>query len=145
MGPDGAGEERPCTQGRMPDPPVVQIPCLVKGVGPGWHPVLHRLHGQLAARWPGYRAIGVKEKFGGLRVQVDVGERAAREAAAPLVRAAEAQAGALCEFCAGPGRVRTRNDTPAGWIKTVCDDCHRAWSAREIMIVSGAVRYSGRG
>ncbi|WP_406485902.1 hypothetical protein [Streptomyces phaeochromogenes] len=90
-------------------------------------------------------ATGVKEKFGGLRVQVDVGERAAREAAAPLVRAAEAQVGALCEFRVGPGRTRMRNDTPAGWIKTVCDDCHRAWSAREIMIVSGAVRYSGRG
>ncbi|MFC8667485.1 hypothetical protein [Streptomyces sp. NPDC057199] len=35
--------------------------------------------------------------------------------------------------------------TPTGWIKTVCDDCRRAWSAREIMIVSGTVRYSGRG
>ncbi|MGI3202492.1 hypothetical protein ACRJ4W_37270 [Streptomyces sp. GLT-R25] len=57
---------------------------------------------------------------------------------------AEAQVGALCEFRAGPRRTRMRNDTPAGWIKTVCD-CHRAWSAREIMIVSGAVRYSGRG
>lgn len=44
MGPDGAGEEKTVRgQGRMPDPPVVQIPCLVKGVGPGWHAVLHRL------------------------------------------------------------------------------------------------------
>lgn len=107
--------------------------------------MLYRLHEQLADRWPHYRAMGVKEKFGGLRVQVDVGERTARAAAALLVRAAEADAAVLCEFCASPGRARSRTDTPGGWIKTVCDDCHRAWSAREIMIVSGVVRYSGRG
>ncbi|MFD4613575.1 hypothetical protein ACFWOT_37055 [Streptomyces sp. NPDC058440] len=129
----------------MPGPPAVQIPCLVRSVGPGWHAVLYRLHGQLVALCPGYRALGVKEKFGGLRVQVDLGERAAREAAAPFLRAAEADAAVLCEFCARPGRARRRNDVPTGWIKTVCDDCHRAWSAREIMLVNGAVRSHERG
>lgn len=128
----------------MLDRHTVQIPRLLRGVGPGWHAVLYRLHDQLVALCPGYRALGVKEKFGSLRVQVDLGERAVREAAAPLLRAAEADAAVLCEFCAGPGRARPRNDVPAGWIKTVCDICHRAWSAREIMIVSGAVRLRAR-
>ncbi|MEU0950011.1 hypothetical protein ABZ379_46275 [Streptomyces canus] len=127
------------------DVPVVQIPHLVKAVGPGWHAVLNRLHEQLAARRPTYRATGVKEKFGGLRIPVDAGERAAREAAAPLVRAAEAWAGVLCGFYAGPGRVRSRDDAPTGGLKTVCGGCHRAWTAREIMIVSGVVRSYGRG
>ena len=76
-------------QEAMLGPPAVQIPRLVRSVGPCWHAVLYRLHGQLVALCPGYPALGVKEKFGGLRVQVNLGERAAREAAEPLLRAAE--------------------------------------------------------
>lgn len=99
------GAEKAVHEGPALDPPVkvIQIPRLAKAVGPGWHAVLHRLHEQLVTRWPDCRAVGVKEKFGGLRVQIDAGERAAREAASRFVRAAEAEAAVLCEFCAGSG------------------------------------------
>lgn len=48
---------------------TVQIPRLLRAVGPGWHAVLYRLHDQLVALCPGYRALGVKEKFGGRGVR----------------------------------------------------------------------------
>jgi hypothetical protein len=132
-------------QEETPDAPLLQIPRRIRAVGPGWHPVLLRLHEQLGAVCPDYRVVDVKEKFGGLRVYIETAEGSPRGPLTSLIRAAEADASVLCEFCGAPGRARSRGDAPAGWIKTVCDRCHRAWSARELMIVSGVVRPSGRG
>ncbi|MFE7029126.1 hypothetical protein ACFU9Y_02370 [Streptomyces sp. NPDC057621] len=122
-----------------PDAQPVQIPARSHAVGPGWRPLLERLHEQLLGVFPDYRLLDLKEKFGGLRVYVD---RPASSGGAlrPLIASAEAQAERTCEFCGTPGRIRTRDDQPGGWRKAVCDACHSAWSARRIMIVCGVVR-----
>lgn len=117
----------------------VQIPDRAHAVGPGWQELLARLHQQLCALAPGYVLTGLKEKLGGLRVQV-VAEAADRSALHAVVAEVEAESVRTCEFCGAPGGVRTRNDEPGGWRKTVCTACHRRWSAHRIMIVQGVVR-----
>lgn len=117
----------------------VQIPDRAHAVGPGWRELLARLHQQLCTLAPGYVLTGLKEKLGGLRVQVEA-EGADRSALRAVVAAAEAESVRTCEFCGAPGGVRTRNDEPGGWRKTVCTACHSGWSAHQLMIVQGVVR-----
>ena len=115
-----------------------QIPDHLDFVGPGWHPLLLNLHEQLLAVSPGYSVQQVKEKYGGLRVQLYTGllrhmnagntdwpdaDHAARmkaedDAATALVRSAERESTRICEVCGNPGE--PRGDT---WIKTLCDGC----------------------
>ncbi|MGW2517661.1 hypothetical protein ACWC09_11700 [Streptomyces sp. NPDC001617] len=117
----------------------VQIPARAHAVGPGWQELLIRLQPQLCTLDPGYVLTGLKEKLGGLRVQVEA-EGADRSSLRDAVAAAEAESVRTCEFCGAPGGVRTRNDVPGGWRMTVCDTCHGAWSAHDLMIIHGAVR-----
>lgn len=117
----------------------VQIPDRAHAVGPGWQELLTSLHQQLCTLAPGYVLTGLKEKLGGLRVQVEA-EGADRSVLRGVVAAAEAESVRTCEFCGAPGGVRTRNDEPGGWRKTVCDTCRGAWSAHYLTIIHGAVR-----
>ena len=124
----------------LPDDGIVaeQIPDHLDFVGPGWHPLLLGLHEQLLAVCPGYSVQQVKEKYGGLRVQLYTGllrhlnsgntdwpdpDHAARmrvedDAATALVRSAERESTRNCEACGNPGE--PRGDA---WIKTLCDNC----------------------
>lgn len=120
----------------------VQIPAYAHAVGPGWRQLLDGLHEHLHAIAPDYRLVDLKEKLGGLRLQVE-NPAGAIDTLRPLIASAQAEATRTCEFCGAPGRVRTRNDNPMGWRKTVCDTCHTAWSAHRLMIVHGAVRTRG--
>lgn len=56
----------------------------------------------------------IKEKFGGLRVYVDVGDEYIRGAATM----AEMMSWQICEDCGETGKVRA-----GGWIRTLCDVC----------------------
>ncbi|EDY55721.1 MULTISPECIES: hypothetical protein [Streptomyces] len=116
-----------------------QIPERLRAVGPGWHPLLERLHAQLNVAVPGYRVTDVSEKLGGLRIHVTAGAQSVPDAAMALVAASVTEAAATCEFCGAVGQ-RARKDLPGGWIKTVCEPCHADWSVHKILIVSGAVR-----
>lgn len=118
-----------------------KIPARLRAVGPGWHPLLERLHAHLNADVPGYRVTDVTEKLGGLRIHVTTSEQAVPEEVRALVSASVAEAATTCEFCGAVGRPRARNDAPGGWIKTVCDTCHADWSAHKILIVNGEVLY----
>ncbi|MCQ4081964.1 hypothetical protein NGB36_15440 [Streptomyces sp. RB6PN25] len=109
----------------------LQIPDCLHSVGPGWQPLLMRLHKQLKALASDYRVEDVKEKFGGLRVRVADRFDADGEfdgdwadASSPLIRAAEAMSQTICEFCGAQGQPRSRGDRDGGWIKTVCERCH---------------------
>ncbi|MFF9178982.1 hypothetical protein [Streptomyces sp. NPDC014793] len=126
-------------EGNRPAANGLQIPARLRAVGPGWHPLLNRLHAQLSMAVPGYRLTDVKEKLGGLRVHVATGEQVVPEEVRALVAAAAAEAAATCEFCGAVGRPRSRSDVPGGWIKTACDSCHTDWSAHKLLIVHGAV------
>ncbi|ATW46708.1 hypothetical protein [Streptomyces peucetius] len=126
-----------------PGPQPVQIPERTHSVGPGWRQLLDRLHEQVHAIAPSYRLVDLKEKLGGLRLHVE-DPAGGSGTLRPLIASAEAESMCVCEFCGAPGRVRTRNDDPHGWRKTVCDTCHPAWSAHRLMIVLGEVRVRNR-
>lgn len=117
--------------------PGRQLTDLLHAVGPGWHSLLLQLHEQLVARAPDYRVADLKEKLGGVRIHLATAMHPEMRA---LLAAAEAQSTATCEFCGAPGRGRRRRDAAHGWIKTVCDSCHTAWSRHSILIVRGVVR-----
>ncbi|MFD5013784.1 hypothetical protein [Streptomyces chartreusis] len=107
--------------------PAPQLPERLHAVGPGWHPLLLRLHTQLSALQEDYQVDDVNERLGGLRVRITVPQPQCAEAE-DLIHAAEERSGTTCEFCGATGRRRRRHDALYGWIKTVCDPCHVEWS-----------------
>ncbi|MFI6567066.1 hypothetical protein [Streptomyces sp. NPDC050534] len=117
-----------------------QLPDRLHAVGPGWHPLLLRLHTQLLAWDADYRVEDLKEKFGALRVHIATASGPPGPEIRGLILSAEEQSAAVCEFCGATGRRRRRGDAPYGWIKSVCESCHAAWSRHAIMIARGAVR-----
>ncbi|MGW2937498.1 hypothetical protein ACWDA7_38070 [Streptomyces sp. NPDC001156] len=120
-------------------PPARQLPDQLSAVGPGWHPLLLRLHEQLLALDPGYQVDDLREKLGAARIRITGTTVPARAETRALVTAAEEQSATVCEFCGASGHRRTRSDAPAGWIKAVCDSCHGAWSHHAITIINGSV------
>jgi len=121
-----------------------QLPDRLRAVGPGWHPLLLRLHAQLLAWDADYRVENLKEKLGAVRVHIATNSGPPDAEMRGLVLPAEEQSATVCEFCGATGRRRRRGDAPYGWIKTVCDPCHTAWSRHSIMIVNGAVHHRRR-
>jgi hypothetical protein len=96
-------------------------------VGPGWRPILERLHERLAELDPGYRAGQVKEKFGGLRVYLN---GPMPPGAQEAIDAAGAESLIVCETCGKPGR-RRGDAGPSTWIKTLCDQHARLAGYRD--------------
>ncbi|MFF3401132.1 hypothetical protein ACFYW6_21760 [Streptomyces sp. NPDC002659] len=114
-----------------------QIPDRLPVVGPGWRPLLTRLHEQLLALAPDYRLEELTPKLGGLRIYVadrfeDDGEFDGTwaDTAGRLAEAAELEAEKTCEFCGTPGRTRFHGDQRGTWIKTLCDSCHSTTRSR---------------
>lgn len=91
-------------------------------VGPGWKPLLERLHGDVSAFVPDYQVEQVKEKFGALRIYLrypdDVNFPA--ENVHELLRAAEEESQRVCENCGQPGETQG-----PGWLKTLCPACRQ--------------------
>ncbi|MGW5063848.1 hypothetical protein ACWEQ2_42415 [Streptomyces sp. NPDC004096] len=120
-------------------PPARQLPGQLRAVGPGWHSLILRLHEQLLFVDPDYQVDDLKEKLGAARIRITSTSVPARPEMRALVASAEEQSATVCEFCGASGRRRTRSNDTRGWIKSVCDDCHRAWSNHTIMIINGFV------
>ncbi|MEU6320751.1 hypothetical protein [Streptomyces sp. NPDC047009] len=51
-------------------PPVRQLADQLHLIGPGWHPLLLRLHEQLLVLDPGYQVDELKEKLGAARIRI---------------------------------------------------------------------------
>ncbi|MFE6554239.1 hypothetical protein ACFVHS_38470 [Streptomyces sp. NPDC057746] len=117
-----------------------QLPDQLSAVGPGWHPLLLRLHEQLLDLDPDYQLDDLKEKLGTARIRITGSMGLAYTEMQTPVAAAEEQSATVCEFCGSPARRRRRGDTTEGWIKAVCDNCHRDWSHHTIVIINGSVR-----
>ncbi len=107
-----------------------QIPDCLSTVGPGWRPLLMRLHDQLLALAPDYRLEELTPRLGGLRIYVadrfdSDGEFDGTwaDTAGRLAEAAEVEAEKTCETCGKPGRIRFHGDQHGTWIKALCDDC----------------------
>ena len=94
--------------------------------GYGWWPVLDKLCADITRELENgpdellaeFRVDQIKEKFGGLRFYVSVGN----DDIYNLIRVAENECDKLCEDCGKPGERRR-----GGWIKTRCDACQTAW------------------
>lgn len=87
--------------------------------GDGWFNLLFTLCGQIQhyidhAKIFSFRAVQVKEKFGGLRFYV-VG---ADERIRGLIAMAEAMSYKICERCGNAGK-----PTSEGWVVTLCNPC----------------------
>ncbi|MGW5442809.1 hypothetical protein [Streptomyces asiaticus] len=85
-------------------------------MGPGWAPLLDRLHHQLAALAADYQIEGFRSNLGGLRLHISdrfdaEGEfdSAYADAATALIDAAEVASEKTCEICGVPGRARRRS------------------------------------
>jgi hypothetical protein len=94
-------------------------------VGEGWHPILARLHEQVVMLVPDYTVGQLKEKFGGLRVHLDIDPNLDKilpletiQRIWDLCEAAEGESERTCEYCGKPGV-----PTGAGWVKTLCTEC----------------------
>jgi len=87
-------------------------------VGEGWHPLLDQLHEELAALDPHYQVRQVKEKFGGLRVYLDIDPDTWSQVSV-IIRKYEKLSYQTCEVCGKPGKP---SDPSMGWVKTECPE-----------------------
>lgn len=92
-------------------------PEVVSGVGEGWHPLLVELHRRLVEVDPSYRVAQFKEKFGALRVYVDVSDPERCDAAEAIVEEIERRSATVCERCGNPGALRQ-----GPWVQTLCQE-----------------------
>lgn len=97
--------------------------CMCWGFpGDGWFELLRGLSQQLdkliqcepEESREHYRAMQVKEKFGGLRFYMV----SSTDAMEDLIEEAESQSYKTCEECGQPGKLRK-----GGWYVTLCDTC----------------------
>lgn len=96
-------------------------------VGPGWRLLLARLHAELAELTE-YKTAQVKEKFGLLRVYVDIPAEAREtlgDAVWQILLKYERESASICEDCGAPGETRTSRV----WLRTLCDE-HEAGRQR---------------
>ncbi len=65
-------------------------------VGPGWHPLLLRLHERLLSLEPGYQIEDLKEKLGGVRIHVTAASAIALAEMRGVLTEAEKQSETIC-------------------------------------------------
>lgn len=82
--------------------------------GDGWYNLIDVLCQELG-KDPSFKAVQVKEKFGGLRFYA-IG---ASSKAFDFIDFAEKLSYRICEQCGCPGKVRS-----GGWIRTLCEKCY---------------------
>ena len=81
-------------------------------VKPGWHGLIDRAYDALPE---GFHVVQVKEKFGALRIYVDIyGEEYER-----FLHKLADESLQICEYC---GQSADQHSL-AGWIKTICETC----------------------
>lgn len=87
---------------------------------PGWYPLVEKLLLDFRAlpQEDGLvRTNQIKEKFGGLRVYVEVsGSDDFKERVRDMIEQAEKEASLTCEFCSNTGVLRT-----PGWMRVTCE------------------------
>lgn len=82
--------------------------------GDGWYKLIRELSKDLykIKKVKDFKAIQVKEKFGGLRFYIEPDSKAAQE----LIDIAQENSFYICEECGESGALRI-----AGWLRTLCD------------------------
>lgn len=117
-----------------------QIPAHADAVGPGWVPLLSRLHGELAALAVDYQVEEIGSEFGRLRLHVAErfdadgefdGEFA--DVSGALIDAAVLESQNTCEACGAEGRARLRGDERGTFIRTMCDECGSSIRMQQVL------------
>lgn len=100
-------------------PMTESLMCFGLSVGDGWYELIRKLCEDIMATNPPetFRAVQVKEKFGGLRFYCAGGTFETGE----LIDAAEAESYKICENCGSRENVTSEG----GWIKTLCAACNQ--------------------
>lgn len=121
-----------------PDNPNFR-PCAAYGfdaVGKGWHPILDELDHQFVmitglgtSEHMKIKVLQIKEKFGAMRVYVNISEvpEDRRNPIYHAIRVAEEESAKTCEKCGSQEGVETRGkkDQKFGWVRTLCAEHHR--------------------
>lgn len=89
--------------------------------GEGWYPTLIELIEKISKivkrdNLENFRAVQVKEKFGGLRFYVNNGTDEIHK----LIGETELKCENICEECGAPSKIRT---LPSRWVTNLCDTC----------------------
>jgi len=84
-------------------------------VGNGWLPLMVELIMKMIDAGWNKRTLQVKEKFGGLRFYIGLGNDRIWE----LLEEYEDKSFETCESCGAPGKVVQRY----GWLATMCNEC----------------------
>lgn len=86
--------------------------------GSGWHQIIFEMAKEIEAlshsTGKKYKAVQIKEKFGGLRVYVNQNDAEIDE----IIKRAESLCAKTCEACGKAGK----NIAKGGWYKTVCEE-----------------------
>jgi len=86
-------------------------------IGEGWTPIVERLSAELTELFPKVQYFQIKEKFGVLRVYVNLnGEDF--ESIYNLIDKYVIESKKVCEICGADGVLRTDRK----WIQTLCDE-----------------------
>ncbi|MEV8544365.1 hypothetical protein [Streptomyces sp. NPDC051572] len=110
-----------------------QLPGLVHLVGPGWVPLLARLHLQLSVLAADYQVEKIASRFG--RLELELADRFDNEGefdgqfadvSSALSEAAVLTSQQICEMCGADGRPRMRGEGRGTFIRTLCDRCRVA-------------------
>ncbi|MGV0624604.1 hypothetical protein [Mycolicibacter minnesotensis] len=88
----------------------------------GWYPIIAELDAALVEVEPDFEYHQIKEKFGELRVYVDIKLKSPKARA--VIAAAQQKAAVTCERCGDTDTARMR--TKQQWLQTLCDTCAEA-------------------
>jgi len=96
-------------------------------VGPGWQPIIEKLHAELLKIDPDYEVDQIKEKFGELRYyhHTELTQPAVHDTMNKLVEDAAQASAKTCEYCGQPAKTKIHQ----GWYKTLCDNCGKVRKA----------------
>lgn len=89
-------------------------------VGFGWHKILTEFYRRMDSLGVPYEVGQVKEKFGGLRIYMDVYPEPYTKLTDAWIEAAEFESFECCQNCGTEGSLRT----DLGWMLTLCDNCY---------------------
>lgn len=99
----------------------VQLPCGWPPIDPddGWAAILTVLRDDLERIDPGLVVRQVKQKFGVLRVHVDVSAPELEAAVRERIAVAGRRSAETCERCGRPGRIQQK---ASGWYQALCEE-----------------------
>ena len=89
----------------------------------GWLALVKELDESLAKIVPDYKLAQAKEKFGGLRYYIDMGN----DEAFSLIERYEKLSTQTCMVCGAPGKPRSSH----GWMSAECDKCWEEMNAEK--------------